>query len=79
MQFIRDRDNREVDFVIIKDNIPWLLIEAKLAETTITNSLRYFSERLKVPAIQLIWKSGINKNFGNVRLLSASSWLSNLP
>jgi predicted AAA+ superfamily ATPase len=33
--YVRDRDGRETDFLIVKDNNPWLLVEAKLSRTSI--------------------------------------------
>jgi hypothetical protein len=30
----------EVDFLILKDRKPWLLVEAKLAETSVDNNLK---------------------------------------
>ncbi|HBQ21916.1 MAG: hypothetical protein A2Z91_00985 [Deltaproteobacteria bacterium GWA2_38_16] len=79
LNFIRDRDRREVDFLITKDQKPWFLIEAKLAETSLSESLIHFSNSLGIPGIQLILKSDIYKKQGNLSLISADRWLLHLP
>ena len=44
----RDKEKREVDFLITKNNHPWMLIEVKLSHNQgISSSLRYFHEQLK--------------------------------
>ena len=48
LHFVRDKEKREVDFLVTKDQTPWLLIEVKLAENQgISESLRRFSDSLK--------------------------------
>lgn len=79
LSFIRDRDRREVDFCILKDSLPWLLVEAKLSETQISESLHYYCEKFQVPGIQLVLKAGLRKQEGRINLLSAESWLAALP
>ena len=47
LSYVRDREKREVDFLITERRKPFALIEAKLAASDIDPSLRYFAERLK--------------------------------
>jgi predicted AAA+ superfamily ATPase len=54
IRHIRDREKREVDFVLVKDNRPLCLFEAKESQTDISGSGRFFSERLKVPYYQIV-------------------------
>jgi hypothetical protein len=49
LYFLRDRDEREVDFLITKDRKPFALIECKLSEDLSNSNLFYFAERLKIP------------------------------
>jgi predicted AAA+ superfamily ATPase len=44
LRYLRDRQKREVDFVIVRDGRPWVLIEVKLAEDRLDPALRYFQE-----------------------------------
>ncbi|MGI4752744.1 MAG: ATP-binding protein [Janthinobacterium lividum] len=45
--YLRDKQKQEVDFVIIKDDKPWILVEAKVSDLSISPSLKYFHELLK--------------------------------
>ena len=54
VMYIRDKEKREVDFVLVKDNHPIALFEAKEGEPEINPSGRYFSNRLGVPYYQII-------------------------
>jgi predicted AAA+ superfamily ATPase len=48
LYFIRDKEKREVDFLITKDNIPWFLVEAKAGESAgLSKHLEYFQSQLK--------------------------------
>lgn len=53
--YLRDKDQREVDFVVIRDGLPWFLVEAKHAETKVGPALKYFQNQLNVPyAFQVV-------------------------
>lgn len=53
--YVRDREKREVDFLLVLERKPWVLIEAKLAPDPKARSLEYFRTRLDVPhAIQVV-------------------------
>jgi len=47
LRYIRDKEGREVDFVIVKDGSIEELIEVKYADDRISKSLLYYSRRLK--------------------------------
>jgi len=79
LSFLRDRDRREVDFLVVKDRKPWLLVEAKLSETQPVEALSYFANRFQIPAIQLTATKNVFKKIGLIRVLSADSWLLKLP
>ncbi|MBU0682880.1 MAG: ATP-binding protein [Candidatus Omnitrophica bacterium] len=45
--FLRDKEKREVDFLVTKNNQPWFLVESKLSESKALNkNLFYFQEKL---------------------------------
>ena len=53
--YIRDKESREVDFVILKNNRVFALIEVKWAEEKISKSLQYYSQKLKPTyALQIV-------------------------
>jgi len=49
LRYIRDKEGREVDFVIVKEGKIEELIETKFSEETVSRSLIYYAERLKPP------------------------------
>lgn len=49
LNYLRDRNQREVDFIVVKDGQPWFLIEVKNSEKTISPSLKFFQEQTKAP------------------------------
>ena len=50
LYYLRDKDKREVDFLVTKDRKPWFLVEAKSSGNPgISKSLYYYKEILKVP------------------------------
>lgn len=79
LYFLRDRDRREVDFLVTRNRRPWLLVEAKLSESQPWEPLFYFQNRLGVPAVQLIQLENVNKKEGPIRVVSADRWLPMLP
>jgi len=58
LRYVRDREKREVDFLLVRDGKPWVLIEAKLGEQAATPSLAYFRAKLKVPFAFQVTGSG---------------------
>ena len=46
MHYIRDKDNREVDFVTVIDGVVHDLIEVKMSEDEISSALKYYAEKL---------------------------------
>lgn len=49
LRYLRDRDRREVDFVVLKDRKPAFAVECKSGEKAIGSALRYFAERTPIP------------------------------
>ncbi len=48
LRYVRDREKREVDFLLVYDKKPWMLIEAKVGKPDNFGPLRYFAEKLRV-------------------------------
>lgn len=54
--YLRDKEKREVDFVITKNQKPWILVEAKSTNNKeISSSLKYFHHQTQAPyAFQVV-------------------------
>ena len=56
--YLRDKQKREVDFVVVRNGKPWSLVEARLADQRIGKTLRYFQEQLEALfAFQVVLES----------------------
>ena len=50
LHFIRDKQKREVDFLVVRDQEPWFLVEVKNSSTSgLADSLHYFQKQVKAP------------------------------
>lgn len=56
LYYLRDKEKREVDFLVTKNNKPWFLVEVKTSNTQkISDNLLYFQKTLNVPhAFQVV-------------------------
>jgi len=45
LRYIRDKEKREVDFVVVRDEKPWFLVEVKLSERSLSPALEYFQRQ----------------------------------
>jgi uncharacterized protein len=83
LHFVRNKEKEEVDFLIVKNGKPFLLIECKLSDTNVSKSLVKFQNMLNIPAIQLVDKKNVCKLITNgkqkVMIISAARWLAQLP
>jgi predicted AAA+ superfamily ATPase len=79
LYYLRTREGQEVDFVLVIDQKPVLLIEAKLSDTQVSPTLLSYSKLLQIPGVQLIEKSGHYSQHGSCAIISADRWLGCLP
>lgn len=54
VRYIRDREKREVDFVLVKDKEPIALFEAREGGRDVNKHGRFFSEKLGIPFYQIV-------------------------
>jgi len=60
MNFLRNRDGKETDFLILRDQEPWMMLEAKLSSTTIDYHHRKNRKLLgSVPFVQVVRQDNI--------------------
>lgn len=83
LHFVRDKEHREVDFLIANDREPFLLVECKLNDQQPSKSLFVMQKKLRVPAIQLVRDAEGFRNYDNDGLplvvAAASQWCAGLP
>ncbi|MBI1883145.1 MAG: ATP-binding protein [Chlamydiae bacterium] len=84
LHYLRDKEKREVDFVIAEKNRPICLIECKTSDGPLSPSLLYFQKQMSIDvAIQIVHQKGIFKKTrenGELQwIVSAHHLLSLLP
>jgi len=55
LTYLRDKNQREVDFAVIRDGKPWFLVEVKHEETHLSPALAWYQEQTQAPyAFQVV-------------------------
>jgi uncharacterized protein len=49
LRYLRDKEKREVDFVVVRDRKPWFLVEVKTNETRLSPALAHFQGQTAAP------------------------------
>lgn len=80
LHFLRTKDKKEIDFLILIDKKPVLAIEVKWADENLSSSFKYFSEYLPdCPGIQLIKELSREKTYPNgFEVRDVVKWLANM-
>ena len=78
---MRDKQKREIDFVVVKNKKPWLAVEARLSDTTPSHHFRAFEKQLEgVPLVQVTAASTKTKRFGkNTLVVNAADFFVHTP
>jgi uncharacterized protein len=79
LHYLRDRDGREVDFLVTHRNKPWFAVEVKTSATRVEPALVYFRDRLAIPWVYQVTLEGSRDFVENgVRVLPAAHFLAAL-
>ncbi|MEA2114028.1 MAG: ATP-binding protein [Thermodesulfobacteriota bacterium] len=81
LHYLQTKDGKEIDFFVIKDNFPYLMLEVKWADNTMSRNFvlfeRYFSGEIR--KVQIVREPAREKTYpSGVELRTAASWLSAL-
>jgi predicted AAA+ superfamily ATPase len=77
--YLRDKDQREVDFLVTVDGKPWFCVEVKTSYKEISPTLKYFRQKIKVPfAYYVVGEEGVDLIKDNIRIMSADNFLTGL-
>ena len=77
LSYIRDKNKRETDFVIIKDRKPWVMVEVKYSDAPVDNHHGVIAHVLgNIPVVQVCFQEGVaSQDKKNIYRLSASRFL----
>lgn len=69
LRFVRDKEQREVDFLVLRDGKLWVLVECKSGDTEPARPLLHFRERLAVDrAFQLVDRAGYDREYPQLKV-----------
>ncbi len=55
LRYLRDKQKREVDFLVVRDRKPWFLVEVKVGEQALSPALAHFQRQIQAPhAFQMV-------------------------
>lgn len=78
--YIRNKDKQEVDFLLVRDKKPWLMVESKLSDIKIDKpKVAKFQTYFKCPFIQVVFENEIWQKTNESLVASATHVLGNLP
>jgi len=75
LAYVRDKERREVDFLVTERRRPHLLVEAKLSDDQPIPALRYFRDRLKAKHAVQVVRTGSARRSNGVQVIPAERFL----
>jgi len=79
LNYIRTKEKKEVDFVIIDNEHIAQMIEIKLSDNQASSSLKYFKEKFPTAqAIQLVYNLKQEYEYNRIEIRKAGEWLGDL-
>ncbi len=79
LHYVRDKEQREVDFLVCIDNKPWFCVEVKTSFKGTATPLAYFGRKLNVPFLyQVVQEPHVDVLKGDIRVISADKFLGGL-
>jgi len=78
LRYLRTKDGKEVDFVMVEENRPTLMIEVKTADRDPSSGLTFFHDRYAIPGVQLVGDLRVESESKGLATLRALDWLEQL-
>lgn len=79
INYLRTKDKKEVDFVLVKNGVIEKMIEVKLSDTEAAGSLKYFKKKfVDAKAVQLVHNISVEKREGDIDVYRAGEWMAGL-
>jgi hypothetical protein len=78
LRYLRTKDGKEVDFVLVEENRPTLMIEVKASDRELAPGLVFFRDRYAIPAVQLVGDLRVESEAKGLAILRALDWLRQL-
>ncbi len=75
---LRTKEKKEVDFVMVENDEPKLIVEVKLSDTSISPSLRYFHNKYALEAAQVVKNINVERMVDGIQLRRTLNFLKEL-
>ncbi|MFN0061577.1 MAG: ATP-binding protein [Myxococcaceae bacterium] len=71
LRYLRDRNGREIDFVVLKEKKPVFAVECKTSDSAVSPHVFYFAERTPIPKFYQVHlgTTDVEKDGGRIRVL----------
>ena len=78
LRYIRNKEEKEVDFCLVENETAKQLIEVKYADSSLSSSLKYFHEKYEIPAIQIVKELKQERREQKIEIRRARDFLAEL-
>ena len=78
LMYLRTKEKKEVDFVLVTEDALPVMVEAKLSDTAVSPALHYFHKKYDLPAIQIVKNLRQERMEGAIQLRRAADFLKTL-
>ena len=78
LRYLRTKDGKEVDFVLVEEKRPTLMIEVKASDRELAPGLVFFHDRYAIPGVQLVGDLRVESEHKGLAILRALDWLKQL-
>lgn len=79
LNFLRDIEGREVDFLVTENSKPWFAVEVKSSSKEVSKNLTYFGSRLDIPFLyQIVPEENVDIRKNKVRIINLDRFLASL-
>ena len=78
LRYLRTKEGKEVDFVLVEENRPTLMIEVKTSDRELAPGLAFFHDRYAIPGVQLVGDLRVESETRGLAILRALDWLKQL-
>lgn len=78
LKYLRTKEKKEVDFVLLENNEASELIETKLSDGVLSANLKHFSDKYNLKGIQIVKDLKREKSIGNIDIVEANGFLEKL-
>lgn len=78
LRYVRTKDGKEVDFCLVEENKPQVIIEVKNSDNQLDPSLKFFADRYNLAATQVVKELKRERKYGKIELRRALDYCRSL-